>query len=162
MSELIISVNDRLLDYKDSNSKCYICFIDTYCNSPCECKSNVCNNCFHSLLKNKYIKCSICNRDYDKDVIDRFLSEFQDLVDEENDQEDQENRLNIKYFYIFTLFILITPILGYIFNLMFFNQNQNPFIYSFLNIIIGLLFYLIIIIIKYMVDLLKLFINNMF
>ena len=136
--------NCNFLNSNDNYSKCYVCLEYTLYESPCKCKTPICNKCFTDILSINGKKCTICKNNYDDKILEDIEKNLlnleiktQDIELEENDYNSDDENFNyyeenrqFDDFCIFMkvfFFILSIPIFGTIFNYILGNKLNDFF-----------------------------------
>lgn len=166
--------NEKLqfLNHKSSYSNCYVCLDQTNYQSPCNCKTTICNNCFRDILTNSGSKCTICKVEFDENIIESIKILIPDIKinnlsedSESNESSENNNEENIndiinrkKLKYKIAISILSLPIFGYLLNLIL--GLKQEYVFTFYNIIFGILVWCIILILYSLYKLIKYIFNS--
>mgnify|MGYP003973889829 FL=1 len=126
--------------------RCHICLEDFKFKKSIKscCDAYICKDCIYKLFKNDFNKCPICRQNLDIETGNKCLCNLKPKVN--------CNCEKILYYIdiIFTNFIIISLylILFYLTGYIIYDKNgiQYDFISNFMNLLIGILFYILIII----------------
>ena len=139
------------LEEGNSESTCYVCHDKTIYISPCQCKISICNDCFIDVIINNGKNCTICRDRFEESIIADVKNNFSEVSHSSVEVTEFTTSLTLrnrdgsfKSFICFVMIILIVftaPIFGMIGKLIFYNYFYGD-IYTFENYIIGLIFWL--------------------
>ena len=149
--------NTEFLKNSGNYGKCYVCLSYTLLRSPCDCESPICTECFNNVLKKNGTICTICKNNFNEDIIKDIKIEISDdeseISDESFDDESENNdSKNILTIIKIVSGLTIIPFLGFFFNKSI-NNNQlyiftlenfiiGAFIFSFIALILFFFYYL--------------------
>lgn len=126
------------------NKKCHICLEDFKNKKHIKlcCDAYICKDCIYNLFKNDYNKCPICGLNLDIESGNKCLCNIKLKVNYE------KILYYINNIFINFVVILLYLILFYLTGYIIYDKNgiQYDFISNFINLLIGMLFYILLII----------------
>jgi len=136
-----------ILNEGDNESPCYVCYDKTIYISPCQCKISICNDCFIDVIINNGKSCTICKDRFDESIILDVKNNFSE-VSHSSAELTRSLRINrnntpFKSFLCFSITVMIfisAPIFGMITRLVLHGYFFGD-IFTFENYIIGLVFW---------------------
>lgn len=123
------------------NKRCHICLEDFKFKKSIKlcCDAYICEGCIHDLFKNEHDKCPICKQNLDIETGNKCFCNLKPNV---NCGKILYYINNICiYFIVIFIYLIIFYLTGYI----IYDENgiQYDFISNFINLLIGILFYIL-------------------